>query len=127
MEEKLSSSKSISAAFLATSDPEPIAIPISAFLIKMLFSEQITVDDDTSGLGPGDILVHTEFLNHVVEFSLWVLDNVDFVSNSSGSWWLITSDHDNFDTGRSALGDGQIDSWSWWIVEGNDTDEAEVV
>jgi hypothetical protein len=97
------------------------------FLSKMLFSEQITVDDDTSGLGPGDILVHTEFLNHVVEFSLWVLDNVDFVSNSSGSWWLITSDHDNFDTGRSALGDGQIDSWSWWIVEGNDTDEAEVV
>jgi len=33
MELKLSSSKSISAAFLATSEPEPIAIPISAFLI----------------------------------------------------------------------------------------------
>jgi len=33
MEEKLSSSKSISAAFLATSDPDPIAIPISAFLM----------------------------------------------------------------------------------------------
>jgi hypothetical protein len=33
MELKLSSSKSISAAFLATSEPDPIAIPISAFLI----------------------------------------------------------------------------------------------
>jgi hypothetical protein len=33
IEEKLSSSKSMSAAFLATSEPEPIAIPISAFLI----------------------------------------------------------------------------------------------
>lgn len=33
IELKLSSSNSISAAFLATSEPEPIAIPISAFLI----------------------------------------------------------------------------------------------
>lgn len=33
IEQKLSSSKIISAAFLATSDPEPIATPISAFLI----------------------------------------------------------------------------------------------
>jgi len=33
MEEKLSSSKSISAAFLATSEPLPMAIPISAFFI----------------------------------------------------------------------------------------------
>jgi hypothetical protein len=33
IELKLSSNKSISAAFLATSDPDPIAIPISAFLI----------------------------------------------------------------------------------------------
>ena len=33
IELKLSSSKSISAAFFATSDPDPIAIPISAFLI----------------------------------------------------------------------------------------------
>lgn len=33
IELKLSSNKSMSAAFLATSDPDPIAIPISAFLI----------------------------------------------------------------------------------------------
>jgi len=33
IELKLSSSNNISAAFLATSEPEPIAIPISAFLI----------------------------------------------------------------------------------------------
>lgn len=33
MEQKLSSSKIISAAFFATSDPDPIAIPMSAFLI----------------------------------------------------------------------------------------------
>ena len=94
---------------------------------KMLFGQQITVDNDTGGLGPGDVFVHTEFLDHVVEFLSWVLDNVDFVGNSSGSWWLITSDHDNLDTSGSALGDGQVDSWSWWIVEGDNTNEAEVV
>ena len=33
IEQKLSSSKSMSAEFLATSDPDPIAIPMSAFLI----------------------------------------------------------------------------------------------
>lgn len=33
IELKLSSRRSISAAFLATSEPEPIAIPILAFLI----------------------------------------------------------------------------------------------
>ena len=33
IELKLSSNKSISAAFFATSDPDPIAIPMSAFLI----------------------------------------------------------------------------------------------
>ncbi len=33
IEQKLSSSKIISAAFFATSDPEPIATPMSAFLI----------------------------------------------------------------------------------------------
>jgi hypothetical protein len=33
MEQKLSSSKIMSAAFLATSDPDPIATPMSAFLI----------------------------------------------------------------------------------------------
>ena len=33
IEQKLSSNKIISAAFLATSEPDPIAIPISAFFI----------------------------------------------------------------------------------------------
>lgn len=33
IELKLSSSRSMSAAFFATSEPEPIAIPMSAFLI----------------------------------------------------------------------------------------------
>ena len=33
IEQKLSSSKIISAAFFATSDPDPIAIPMSAFLM----------------------------------------------------------------------------------------------
>lgn len=33
MEQKLSSKRTTSAAFLATSEPDPMAIPISAFLI----------------------------------------------------------------------------------------------
>lgn len=56
-----------------------------------------------------------------------MLDDVDFVGNSSGSWWLITGYHDNLDTSRSALGDGKINHWSWWIVQGDDTDKGEVV
>jgi len=33
IEQKLSSKRTTSAAFLATSEPDPIAIPMSAFLI----------------------------------------------------------------------------------------------
>jgi len=49
IELKLSSSKSISAAFLATSDPEPIAIPIFAFLIA---GESLTPSPVTATICP---------------------------------------------------------------------------
>lgn len=49
IEQKLSSSKIISAAFLATSDPEPIATPISAFLIA---GESLTPSPVTATIWP---------------------------------------------------------------------------
>jgi hypothetical protein len=49
IELKLSSSKSISAAFLATSDPDPIAIPMSAFLIA---GESFTPSPVTATIWP---------------------------------------------------------------------------
>lgn len=49
IDEKSSSNKSISAAFLATSDPEPIAIPILAFLIA---GESLTPSPVTATMCP---------------------------------------------------------------------------
>lgn len=49
IEQKLSSSKSMSAAFLATSDPDPIAIPMSAFFIA---GESFTPSPVTATIWP---------------------------------------------------------------------------
>jgi len=49
IELKLSSNKSISAAFLATSEPDPIAIPMSAFLIA---GESLTPSPVTATMCP---------------------------------------------------------------------------
>ena len=38
-----------------------------------------------------------------------MLNDIYFVSNSSSSWWLITSNHDNLDTGGSAFVDREVD------------------
>merc|ERR1719498_459686 len=70
---------------------------------------------------------HSHFVDKVVHFHLWMLNNVNFVRNSSSSWWLITSNHNNFDTSRSALGYGQINISSWRIVQGDNTNKGEIV
>ena len=49
IELKLSSNKSISAAFLATSEPDPIAMPMSAFLIA---GESLTPSPVTATMCP---------------------------------------------------------------------------
>jgi len=49
IEEKSSSKRSISAAFFATSDPDPIAIPMLAFLIA---GESLTPSPVTATICP---------------------------------------------------------------------------
>jgi len=96
-------------------------------LFQMLLGEEITVNNDSSGLLPGDSLVHTKVLDHVVELSLWMLQNVDFVGNGSSGWWLISSNHDDFDTSRAAFLYRKVDLWSWWIIEGDNADEGQIM
>lgn len=95
----------------------------------MLGSELVTVDDDTSCII--ESILFSSFVFWVqfqsVEFHRWVLQNVDLVGNGSSGSWLITSNHDNFDTGGSALVDGKINVGSWWIVKRNNTNEAKIV
>jgi hypothetical protein len=56
-----------------------------------------------------------------------VLDDVDLGGDGGSSWGLITSHHDDLDTGGSALGDGQVHTHSWRVVQRNETHEGEVV
>jgi len=94
---------------------------------QMLLSEQITVDDDTCALGPGIISVHVEFGDHSVELFVWMLDDVHLVGDGSSGWGLISGNHNDLNTSRSALRDGQINTNSWGIVQGDETNEGEVV
>jgi hypothetical protein len=85
------------------------------------------MDDNTGTFSHSILWGHTHLVDEVVHFHLWVLNNVNLGGNGSSSWWLITGNHNNFDTSGSALGYGQIDVGSWWIVKGYNTDEAEIV
>lgn len=66
-------------------------------------------------------------LEDIVEFKFGVVDDVNLSSNGSGSWGLITSDHDNLDTGGLALRDGNVNLGAWGIVERNEANKSEVV
>jgi hypothetical protein len=101
-------------------------------IIKSIFSsvdtgEFITVDNDRLCLFPGFVAFKFGVvLQDVVKFKLGVRNNVNLGGNSSGSWGLITSDHNNLNTGGLALGDRDIDLGSGGIVEGSKTNKAEV-
>lgn len=92
-------------------------IIIHILFFDMMFSKQITVNNNTCAFFKSFIMIHMKFVYHIVEFFLWMLNNVYLISNSSSSWWLITSNHNNFNTSRSALVYRQIYSWSWWIIQ----------
>ena len=85
------------------------------------------MNNDSSALFKSLFLGDIQFIDHVVPFFLWVLDDVDFVGNGGSSWWLITSDHDDLDTSGSAFVHGQVNLWSWGIVQRNDTDKSQIV
>jgi len=74
---------------------------VEFFLGQMLFGEQVSVDDNSSTFFPSFGFVHA--LAEVVEFLLRVLDDVDFVGDGSSSGGLISGDHDDLDSGGSAL------------------------
>jgi hypothetical protein len=101
------------------------------FIVKVLFvksflGKSITVNNNTSGV-THSVSGRDTTLHHLSVFLSRMLNDVDLVGNSGSSWRLITSNHDDLDTSGTALVDREIDLWSWWIVQGNNTDESEVV
>ena len=109
---------------------------LDLIIVESLFgsvnsSELVTVDDNSLALLEGflfsdGLAVLTKLvLEDGVELLGGVSDNVDFVGNSSGSGWLITSDHDNLNTGGTALLDGDIDLGARRVIEGHETDKGE--
>jgi len=54
-------------------------------------------------------------------------DNVNLGGDSSSSWRLISSDHDNLDTGISALFNCKIDTGSGRVIKRNKADQSQVV
>jgi hypothetical protein len=94
---------------------------------QMPFGKEVTMNNDSSALFKSLFLGDLQFIDHVVPFFLWVLDDVDLVGNGGSSWWLITSDHDNLNTSLTALVDGDIDLGSRRIIEGDNTAKNEIV
>jgi len=103
-----------------------VTLFILFLVLKMALGELVTVDNNTGGFSHGGLGADAAF-NHVVEFPLGVLDDVDLVGNGRSGWRLVTSDHDNLNTSLSALIDGQVDLGSGRIIQGDDTDQSQVV
>mmetsp|Transcript_13638 Transcript_13638/g.23230 ORF Transcript_13638/g.23230 Transcript_13638/m.23230 type:complete len:295 (-) Transcript_13638:425-1309(-) len=93
----------------------------------MHLGKLVSVHNDSGTLLPGGVGVHAQVLYHVVELSLGVLDNVDLVGDGGSGGGLVSSDHDDLDSGGSALLDGEVHSESGGVVEGHNSDEGEVV
>ena len=98
---------------------------IESFFLEVNGGELVTVDDDSLALSHGLLLGHTSG-DHVVELQGLVLDNVNLGSDGGTSVLLITGDHDDLDTGGTALKDRHVNTLSGRIVEGNETDEVQV-
>mmetsp|Transcript_30208 Transcript_30208/g.21953 ORF Transcript_30208/g.21953 Transcript_30208/m.21953 type:complete len:247 (+) Transcript_30208:1224-1964(+) len=93
-------------------------------------SESITVDDNSFAsihglfLGVARTIGFGGNISEVSEFKLGISDDVDLGSNSSSCRRLITSNHDNLDTGILALFYGDIDLRSRRIIERNNTNKS---
>merc|ERR1719336_2872195 len=72
-------------------------------------------------LGHGDALPGGDVLDSLLP----VGDDADGASDGLGSDGMVTSDHDDLDTGRPALDDGIRNSGPWGIDHGHEADETE--
>ena len=95
-------------------------------LVKRLFHcmdscKFVTVDDNCLTFFESVLFREIGVFEEVVILQFWIGDDVDFVSYCCSSWWLISSDHDNFDTCISAFQHRYIDRRAWWIIQGNNT------
>mmetsp|Transcript_47293 Transcript_47293/g.64122 ORF Transcript_47293/g.64122 Transcript_47293/m.64122 type:complete len:436 (+) Transcript_47293:834-2141(+) len=93
-------------------------------------SEGITVDNNSLGSFHGFIISHflTVLVNTVLlkvsVFKLRLGNDVNLSSNSGSGRGLITSNHDDLDTGGLAFLDRDVDLGSGRIVEGNNTNKS---
>jgi hypothetical protein len=108
-------------------------IVVKGFLGVVDTRESITVNDNRHALikslllsVAGAILVDT-VSHEVVELKLGVLNDVDLSSDGSSSGGLITSDHDNLNTGGLAASNRYIDLGSGGIIKRDKTDEGEAI
>lgn len=81
------------------------------------------MDNDSLRISPGLFVAHPLFQKSEI-LKVRSCNNVNFGGDSSGSRRLISSDHDNFDTGMSALLDCKIDTWSGRIIKRNEADKS---
>jgi hypothetical protein len=92
-------------------------IIVKGFLFSIDFSKLITMDNNGATLKQSFLGIHFTDVNEVVVFQFWFLDDIHLVGNSGSSWGLITSDHDDFNSGALALFDRNVDLRAWWVVQ----------
>ena len=87
-----------------------------------------TVHDSSLGLAGVYLLDgNVESVGDVLHGLIAFTDDTDGLGDGLGSDGMVTSNHDNLDTGRSALGNGVGDSSSGGIDQGDEANEAEGV
>jgi len=102
-------------------------VVIETFLGGVNVSQVLSVDNNRLSHAESFTVIHVgvSLLDGVV-LELGLGDDVDLVGNGGGSGLLVTSDHDNLDSGGLALQDGDVDLGAGRIVQGNETEEAQV-
>ena len=96
---------------------------IESFICSVDTSECVTVNYNSFALLKGLIVCEWSaicvrlILENPIKFVTRLLDDVNFVCDGCGRGRLITSNHDDLDTCRTALVDGDIDLRSGRIVE----------
>merc|ERR1719188_213732 len=98
-------------------------------LINLLLGHLLdlsSVDDASSGISGVDVLdIDSLLLGNVLDSVGVSGDDSDVLCDGLGGDGMVSGDHDDLDTGGSALGDGVRDSGSWRINHGHETDESE--
>jgi len=99
---------------------------IHTFFSEVNFGKLITVNDDRLAFLHSIFFGHAFLVNEMVVFLSFVRDDRDLGGNSSSSVLLISSNHNNLDTGGFTFLDSQIDTRARRIVKRDETDEGKI-